>query len=134
MYELHDEAANALNPDSHKTTTKSTAVESWNLKHLAVTCSENTTQVVFRDSPAFDQSTIAELREDLSQLAEVLAKDSRVLFDFTGVTVFNAASIAELALFKRKLQMKGSRIVLCCLDPEVREKFFVDSNVQSHRL
>ncbi len=33
-------------------------------------------------------------------------------------------SIDVLALFNRQLQMKGSRIAVCCLDPAARASFF----------
>jgi anti-anti-sigma regulatory factor len=128
MYEFHDEATRALTPKSPRPVKEATAPESWTFKHLAVSRSASVTHVQFKRAQTFGQETMSDLREDFSQLAERLVRDSKVLFDFAGVMSFSSASIDALALFKQKLKIKGSRIALCCLDPEARQSFFKSSN------
>jgi anti-anti-sigma regulatory factor len=65
-----------------------------------------------------------ELRKDFSQLAASLVNDSRVLLDFECLSEFGCRCIDELKLFNGKLQSKGSRMVLCNLEPAVRASFF----------
>ena len=128
MYEFLDEATCALTPKSARPVTEATAPESWTFKHLAVSRSASVTHVQFKRAQTFGEETASDLGEDFSQLADKLARDSKVLLDFAGVTSFSSASIDALDLFKRKLQIKGSRIALCCLDPAVRQSFFESSN------
>ena len=53
-------------------------------------------------------------------MAGLLVNGSRVLRDFEGVLEFGTDSIIKLTEFNSKLQTKGSRVVLCNLDPTVR--------------
>lgn len=129
MYEFRDEAIHALTPKSEKSVTvvsthETSAPESCNLQHLAVSSPHNITLVQFTHTPNFGAETAAELRSDLAQLADKLGKDSKVLLDFTGVESFSSQCIDALALFNQKLRTKGSRIALCCLDVATRESFF----------
>ncbi len=128
MYELRDEAIRALTPKSAQPTAETNACDSWKFKHLAVLRSANTAHVQFKGEQTLDETTVSELREDLTQLADRLVKDSRVLLDFTAVESFDAASIKALDQFNQKLKTKGSRIALCCLDPKVQRSFFERSN------
>ncbi len=124
MYEFRDEAIEALTPKSARPVAEANAPESWTFKHLAVSCPEGVTHVEFRGAENFGVDTLNDLRQDLEQLADKSVRDSKVLFDFTGVTSFSAPSIDALAQFNRKLQTKGSRIALCCLAPTVHATFF----------
>ncbi|MHB8956494.1 MAG: STAS domain-containing protein [Pirellulaceae bacterium] len=124
MYELRDEAMQALTPRSGKFATDATVLESWTFAHLEVSAVAGLTCVRFKEPQTFEEGSASDLREDLTRLADVLGKDSKVLFDFTGVMAFNAASISALTQFNRTLQTRGSRIALCCLEPTARESFF----------
>ena len=124
MYEFRDEAIRALTPKTVCPVTEPTAPESWALKHLAVSRSASVTHVEFKKAQTFGKETVSDLRNDFAQLADRLARDSKVLLDFAGVKSICAASIEQLVLFNQKLRIKGSRIALCCLDPTVRECFF----------
>ena len=124
MYELRDEAIRALTPRSEKTATEVTAPESWTFAHLAVSRVAGVIHVQFKEPRTFDDTTANDLREDLARLTDLLGRDSKVLLDFSGVVSFPAGSITALAQFNRNLQMKGSRIALCCLEPTTRESFF----------
>ena len=97
---------------------------SWTFKHLAVEREAGVTLVRFREPHVVSEEIVNGIRDDFSLLAEHLYKDSRILLDFTGVESSNSALITILNLFSRKLRTKGSRIVLCGLNPAVRETFF----------
>jgi anti-anti-sigma factor len=125
MFELRDEAIRELTSRARKDPTDATASESWTLKQLAVWHYKGLTHVQFREPQAFDEKCANELGQDFAQLAEKLTNDSKVVLDFEGVASFGSASINALILFSKKLQTKGSRMVLCCLEPAVRESFFV---------
>ena len=125
IYESRDEATRALTPKSEKTETESGAPDSWFFKHLTVSRSAGVTHVQFTEAKDFDEKTVAGLRDDFAQLATALGIDSKVLVDFTGVVLFDAAFIDALAVFGKKLRTKGSRIALCSLAPAARQFFFV---------
>lgn len=124
IYESLEEATRAVTPKSEKTTSESSAPDSWTFEHLAVSRSAGVTHVQFTEASNFSDATVAGLREDFAQLADKLGIDSIVLVDFTGVVLFGAAFIDALLVFSRKLRTKGSRIALCCLAPAAL-KFFL---------
>ena len=124
IYESREEAIQVLTPKSERTATDATAPESWEFRHLAVSRSAGVTHVEFKEAQDFGDETVAELRDDFAQLADQLGRDNKVLLDFTGVVLFGSAFINAMALFNKKLRVKGSRIALCCLAPGVRESFF----------
>ena len=125
MYDFREEAILALTPKSVNTLTDGTALESLTLRQLSVSRSEVVTHVTFKEATTFDDQSVNELREDLAKLAEMLVRDSKVLFDFAGVVSFGSASFDALVLFNKMLKIKGSRIALCCLAPAAREFFFL---------
>ena len=124
MYEFRDEAVRALTPKLARPVTEAAAPESWTFQHLAVSRPASVTLVQFKGASTFGQETMSDLREDLTQLADELVRDSKVLFDFAGVVSFSSASIDALAEFDQKVKFKGSRIAPCCLDPAARKSFF----------
>ena len=124
IYESREEAIQVLTPKSERTATDATAPESWEFRHLVVSRSAGVTLVQFNEAQDFGDETVAGLRDDFAQLADQLGRDNKILLDFTGVVVFGPAFISAIALFNKKLRVKGSRIALCCLAPGVRESFF----------
>ncbi len=124
IYESLEEATRALTPRLERTAREATAPESWTYEHLTVTRSTGVTHVQFKEASDFNEATLAGLRADFAQLADNLGGDSKVLVDFTGVELFDAAFIDALLLFSKKLRTKGSRIALCCLAPAARAFFF----------
>lgn len=124
MYDFRDEAAQALTSQIEKTETETDTAESLILRHLDVSQAAHVTHVKFKEATTFGHETISDLREDCAQLADRLDKDSKVLMDFTGVVSFSPASINALAQFNERLRTKGSRMVLCCLEPAARNCFF----------
>jgi hypothetical protein len=134
MYEFRDETIRALTPRIAKPTTEATALEAWVFKHLAVSRSAGVTHVKFKEAETVGEEAVSNFGSDFAQLADRLGRDSKVLLDFAGVKEFSAASIDVLVQFKQKLQTKGSRLALCCLDPAVRESFFAVSSPQTHSI
>ncbi len=128
MYEFHDEAARELMPQLAHPATKVTAPESWTFKQLAVSRSVGVTRVEFKVAQVAGEEIENDLRQDFALLGERLVKDSKVLIDFTGVTSFSAASIGLLVQLNQVLQIKGSRLALCCLAPAVHQSFFEKKN------
>ena len=124
MYEFRDEAMRALMPKTEKTATEATAPETWSFTQLLVSREEDVICIQFGELPTSEDAIVPNLREDFARLADLLGRDSRILFDFSGVASFDAAAISELVKFYRNLQIKGSRIALCCLEPTARESFF----------
>lgn len=124
MYDFRDEAVCALTPKSASPVIEAKISESWDFELLDVSQSASVTHVGFNKSQNFTDGTTSELRRDFAQLTNKLAIGSRVLLDFTGLNSFSTASIDTLVSFNTHLRHKGSRIVLCCLDPVVRGSFF----------
>ena len=79
MYELRDEATRALTPKSDHAATEATAPETWIFDLLDVSRPERVTHVAFKRGQAFGKETESNLREDLSQLADRLARCHRDL-------------------------------------------------------
>jgi anti-anti-sigma regulatory factor len=126
MYELRQEAIRALAPKSDQPVTETTAPETWTSEHLVVSRSARVTHVEFKAAQTFGEKTVSDFRGDFAQLADRLDRDSKVLLDFAGVVSFSLAAINALSRFNQKLRSKGSRMVLCSLDPTARECFFAD--------
>jgi anti-anti-sigma regulatory factor len=124
IYDTRDEAGWELLPKEQKQVNDAAASESWSFKRLNVSQYAGIIQVEFKDAAILAPEIAAELQEDLFQLADKLGGNSRVLLDFTGVQEFGPAGINTLNLFNRRLKNRGSRMVLCCLDPNVRTTFF----------
>ncbi len=124
MYEQRDEAIRALTPRTEKAVTETTAPATWIFTHLEVSRVAGLIHVRFKEPRTCDETMASGLDDDLARLSDLLGRDSKVLFDFSGVASFHATSIGSLAQFSRSLQTKGSRMVLCCLEPATREAFF----------
>ena len=132
MYEFRDETIRALTPKIAKASTEVTTPESWAFKNLTVSRSAGVTHVKFKEAQNTAEEAVSRFGSDFSQLADRLGRDSKVLLDFTGLNSINSFSIGTLTRFKQELQSKGSRVALCCLEPAVREAFFVAPSAQTH--
>jgi anti-anti-sigma regulatory factor len=124
MYEFRDEAIEALTPRSSRFEAPACNPDDWNFEQLEVTLTDNVTSVVFKEPQYTDSQTENALRNDFLSLAEKLGNNSKVLLDFTGIDAFSGTAIQAIVAFNAKLQNKGSRIALCCLEPTVRAAFF----------
>jgi hypothetical protein len=124
IYESVDESILQLTSRSEKIALDLGDPGTWTFKYLTVQREAGVTLVRFTEPRIVGDELLAGLREDFVQLATHLSKDIRILLDFTGVESTSSELIAILALFARKLRVRGSRIVLCGLSPAVREVFF----------
>jgi anti-anti-sigma factor len=125
MYEFRDEAVLALTSSNAPTRENDLEVpESSSFTYLNVSVADQVTVVQFKGAEAFELQTAYKLQSDFKLLADQLARDSKVLFDFDGVKSFGSNSIGILAAFNQTLRNRGSRIGLCCLEPEVQRSFF----------
>lgn len=123
IYADRDEAIQALTP-------KSGAPVDYG--HLATTSYQQLSAAVrgcvlhveFADKECSDNTAIDGLRGDFLELSQNMAMNGRVLMDFQGVEAFSPEAIELLVEFNKRMRNKGSRVVLCCIEPEVLENFF----------
>ena len=124
IYEERDEAAWELMPKGNKAAAVAAPVEPWSSQQLDVCLLAGITQVRFKETSLNSDEVLSELKNDFARLGEQLGTNGRALIDFTGVTEVSTALVNELIALNKKLQIKGSRMVLCCLDPNVRASIF----------
>ncbi len=127
-FEIFDfllEASDALASKSAGVTTYAVDPSQWSFRQLDTTLRPSgVIHVAFKPVLDGEPAPSSELGRDLTELAELLTNNSRVLIDFEGVPAFAADGVIKLSEFDSKLRNKGSRIVLCNLQPAVRETFF----------
>ena len=126
MYELRDEAVRALTRNKISFVTDVVDPEFWDFNLLVASHSAIITHVEFKKDVNFTEGVASDLRKDIAALTGRLPGDSRVLWDFTGVKSFTTASTDMLVTFNKDLKHRGSRLVLCCLEPAVRGALFAD--------
>lgn len=124
MYEFRDEAIKAITSKAANAAAETKPSESWEFEFLNVSRLASVTHVEFKKSQSSEGNTTGNLRRDFAKLSEILDNDSRVLLDFTGQGVVSTVAIDAIVSFNTALRQKGSRMVLCCLDPAVRSSFF----------
>ena len=126
MFDFRDEAVRALTRNTISFVTDVVDPEFWDFRFLVASHSAIFTHVEFKKNVAWGDEATGELRKDIAAITSRLDADSRVLWDFTGLKSFSAASIDMLVTFNKDLKHKGSRLALCCLEPTVRETFFAN--------
>jgi hypothetical protein len=125
IFDFLQEATSALASKSARVTTDTSDSESWKFRQLiAVIKPSGVVHVTFKQDALSEADSVNDFGADLTQLTGLLVNGSRVLLDFEGVLEFGADSIIKLTEFNGKLLAKGSRVVLCNLDPTVRASFF----------
>jgi anti-anti-sigma regulatory factor len=124
MFDVRDEAFAVLTPKSGVNPDEVTISKPWELRSMRLSPSAGVSVIHFDEDTCLNAENLTAFQQDLMELEQGLPKNSKVLFDFTGVTMLDAASIDALVSFKEKLQIKGSRMVLCCLAPAPRDAFF----------
>jgi hypothetical protein len=125
IFDFLQEATSALASKSARVTTDTSDSESWKFRQLiAVIKPSGVVHVTFKQDALSEADSVNDFGTDLTQLTGLLVNGSRVLLDFEGVLEFGADSIIKLTEFNGKLLAKGSRVVLCNLDPAVRASFF----------
>ncbi len=126
LYEFRDEALEALTSKSSQPAVAPapSALDAAELDQVSISNAADVTVVNFKEPPDFTERNLAKLRTDFQKIAERLGGDSRVLLDFTGATAVGPPAIELLTAFNQKLRIKGSRMALCCLAPDVQRAFF----------
>jgi anti-anti-sigma regulatory factor len=127
MFDFVEEATCALNPKSSRRESEADPPGSWTLQHLIASQNAKVIHVKFKKRERLDSNFRRELRADFSHLADSMVNDSRLLLDFEGLSEFGTGCIDELRWLTAKLKAKGSRMVLCNLQPAVRASFFPPS-------
>ncbi|MDV6032579.1 MAG: STAS domain-containing protein [Phycisphaera sp. RhM] len=125
MFEFHDEAAAALAVKPREPVRPLGNLDGEPMESLNITVLGPILHVRF-DPDVLDgeEESESQLRGDLTRLAKWLQNDSRVIVDFDGLSFFSAASIEALETFYQRLKAKGSRLVLCNLDADVKASFY----------
>lgn len=127
-FEIFDfllEASDALASKSAGVTTYALDPSRWEFRQLDATLRPSgVIHLTFKPAVAGQSASRVDLGRDLAELAELLTNNSRLLVDFEGVPAFDAEGVIRLNEFDSKLRNKGSRIVLCNLEPAVRDTFF----------
>ena len=124
IYPSQDEAISELLPKARNAGNSLPVPELGSFEQLIVSQSAGITQVQYKEPAILAQDILTQVQKDFMQLADKLTGDSRVLIDFTGVESFGPAGITALTLFEKRLKVRGSRMVLCSLDTNVRASFF----------
>lgn len=123
MFDSYNEAVATLNVRPRAQPRNLNALE-MSFANLTVKQSENFVRVALRQTDVNEEQPACPFAKDLSLLAELLHNDSRVVLDFEGVEQFSAASVESLKTFYRQLKSKGSRLVLCNIEPSVKPTFY----------
>jgi anti-sigma B factor antagonist len=82
------------------------------------------TIVKFRGPRIIDEPNIQKIGEELFRLVDVLDRRN-ILIDFSNINYLSSAAIGKLLTLNKKLQAVGGKLVLCNLDPNVREVLVV---------
>lgn len=91
-------------------------------RHLGVRKRGNVTVVRFGDHRILNEAAIEVIGGELYGVAD--QPDCRkLLLDFTGVERLASEMLGKLLMVKRKIEMKGGKLKLCGLDPEILEVF-----------
>ena len=132
MYDFLDEAVRDLTRNAVDRVTDVVDWEFWDFNLLVASHTTIITHVEFKKNVACGDEATSELHKDFAVLASRLVADSKVLLDFTDLKSFSTASIDTLVSFSKDLKHRGSRVVLCCLEPAVQEAFFSICRPCSH--
>lgn len=129
IFEFLQEASDALASKSARVNSYVLDPSQWEFRLLnAANRPSGVIHITFKrhaeDESAARGALARDLSKDLAELAELLSNDSRVMLDFEGVLAYDSDAIIKLAEFDGKLRSKGSRIVLCNLEPAVHDSFF----------
>ena len=98
--------------------------ETQTFQHLVAFRKTRVVHLKYHQPGQLDTHCSQQLRVDLAEVLDSLPNNSRVLFDFEGVTEFGAECIGELTWFNSKIRAKGGQLVLCNLESSVRAGFF----------
>src|SRR5207253_5020724 len=80
------------------------------------------TVVNFTDRKILDEQNIQIIGEQLYSLVDEAGR-RKILLNFGNVEYLSSAALAKLITLNKKLQQTGGRLILCNIDPQIREVF-----------
>ncbi len=80
------------------------------------------TVVNFTDRKILDEQNIQVIGEQLFSLIDELNR-KKLLLNFGNVEYMSSAALGKLITLNKKVQTAGGRLVLCNIDPQIREVF-----------
>src|SRR5947199_8514477 len=80
------------------------------------------TVVNFTDRKILDEQNIQSIGEQLYGLVDEAGR-RKILLNFGNVEYLSSAALAKLITLNKKLQQSGGRLILCNIDPQIREVF-----------
>lgn len=125
IFDFLQEATTALASKSPQPGADDSNPNSWEFRQLDADIRPNgVLHITFKQRDSSETHSTSDFAADLAHLAGQLDNGSRVLLDFEFVGGFDTDAVAKLVDFNSKIQYKGSRFVLCNLEPAVRASFF----------
>ena len=80
------------------------------------------TVVSFMDRKILDEQNIQVIGEQLFSLVDESGR-KKLLLNFGNVEYMSSAALGKLITLNKKVQAAGGRLVLCNIDPQIREVF-----------
>jgi anti-sigma B factor antagonist len=80
------------------------------------------TVVNFTDRKILDEQNIQIIGEQLFSLVDELGR-RKLLLNFGNVEYMSSAALGKLITLNKKVQSAGGRLILCNIDPQIREVF-----------
>src|SRR5438067_10734462 len=80
------------------------------------------TVVNFIDKKILDEQNIQLIGEQLFRLVDELGR-RKLLLNFGNVEYMSSAALGKLITLNKKVQAAGGRLILCNIDPQIREVF-----------
>lgn len=125
IFDFLQEASDALASKSARVSSSALDADLSNLRQLEANVRPSgVVHVTFQQPPSTEPESMSGFGNDLADLAKLLTNGSRIMLDFEGVSRFESDAVSKLGDFQGKLKNKGSRVVLCNLEPAVRALFF----------
>src|SRR5215467_1021949 len=91
-------------------------------RRLEVETIGDVTVVNFVDKKILDEQNIQNIGEQLFSLVEQDGL-TRLLLNFGNVEYLSSAALGKLITLNKKVQAVGGKLVLCNIDPQIREVF-----------
>jgi len=80
------------------------------------------TVVSFTDKKILDEQNIQIIGEQLFGLVDDSGR-KKLLLNFSNVEYMSSAALGKLITLNKKIQGAGGKLVLCAIDPQIREVF-----------
>jgi anti-sigma B factor antagonist len=91
-------------------------------KRLEIEDIGDVTVVCFTDRKILDEQNIQVIGEQLFSLVDEMSRKN-LLLNFSNVEYMSSAALGKLITLNKKVQSIDGRLVLCNIDPQIREVF-----------